>query len=438
MPIFGTTPPPLPPQDVSPDIPDTLEQRHKSLLAAKGTTDDNTLTKGFLRGILEFALREAASDIHFDPRADTFLLRFRVDGGLKDKLVFNKKDFSVTSQLRVMAGFAPQAATAYTPEDGGFEVVIGDRPVRFRVSAFPSIYGDKLVLRILDMGHNTLKLECLGFVPEVLEQIQSAIRSPSGIFFVCGVTGGGKTTTLCSILKTLTRPEINIMTLEDPVEYTLPGVTQSNINSKAGFNFADGLRSILRQDPNIIMVGEIRDMETAEIAIRAALTGHLIFTTIHTVSAVGVILRLVDIGITPLLVSSSTVGVVAQRLVRRACPRCSQPAAPNPQTVSKMLTGLDIETSDIVKAILAAPKGKFVKTTGCQACNGSGYSGRVGIFEFFLLNNNIKALIDAKASTADLRKAAIESGMRTLLMDGVIKARSGWTTLEEILTAVAE
>ncbi|HAH31527.1 MAG TPA: hypothetical protein DCL44_04345 [Elusimicrobia bacterium] len=304
MSLFGTNQPP-PQQSAAPALPDTLEQRYKNLLAAKGTTDANALTNGLLKAILEFALREAASDIHFDPQQDMFRLRFRVDGNLRDVLTFSKNDFSVTSQLRVMAGFAPQSATAYTPEDGGFEAIVGGRPVRFRVSAFPSIHGDKLVLRILDMGQNTLKLEYLGFAPDVLEQVQSAIKSPSGIFFVCGVTGGGKTTTLCSILKALTRPEINIMTLEDPVEYTLQGVTQSKINPQAGFNFVDGLRSILRQDPNIIMVGEIRDLETAEIAIRAALTGHLIFTTIHTVSAIGVISRLVDIGIEPFLVSSN-------------------------------------------------------------------------------------------------------------------------------------
>ncbi|MBU2573512.1 MAG: GspE/PulE family protein [Elusimicrobia bacterium] len=423
-----------PPQPQSQTARDTLKQRYESLLAAKGKTDANTLTNGFLRAILEFALREAASDIHFDPLGEMFRLRFRIDGNLKDKLTFSNKDFFVTSQLRVMAGFAPQAATAYTPEDGGFEVVIGERPVRFRVSAFPSIHGDKLVLRILDMGLNTLMLEHLGFAPDVLAQVQSAIKSPSGIFFVCGVTGGGKSTTLCSILKALTRPEISIMTLEDPVEYMLPGVTQSKISPKAGFNFADGLRSILRQDPNIIMVGEIRDRETAEIAIRAALTGQLIFTTIHTTSSVGVITRLVNIGIEPFLVSSSTVGVVAQRLIRRVCPECAQPADPDSQTINRIVA----RSGSAVKAVLTSSERKFVKAAGCPACNGSGYRGRIGVFELLLLNNELKALIDAKACTADLRKAAIKSGMRTMMMDGITKARAGLTTLDEVLSAVSE
>ncbi|MBI4803125.1 MAG: type II/IV secretion system protein [Elusimicrobia bacterium] len=433
MALFGTTPLPQP-QAAAPAGPDTLEQRYESLLSAKGKTDANTLTNGFLRAILEFALREGASDIHFDPLGEMFRLRFRIDGSLKDKLIFYNNDFSVTSQLRVMAGFAPQAATAYTPEDGGFEVVVGDRPVRFRVSAFPSIHGDKLVLRILDMGHNTLMLEHLGFAPDVLAQVQSAIKSPSGIFFVCGVTGGGKSTTLCSILKALTRPEISIMTLEDPVEYMLPGVTQSKISPQAGFNFADGLRSILRQDPNIIMVGEIRDRETAEIAIRAALTGHLIFTTIHATSSVGVITRLVNIGIEPFLISSSTVGVVAQRLIRRVCQECAQPADPDSQTISRIVA----RSGSAVKAVLTSSEKKFVRATGCPACNGSGYRGRIGVFELLLPNNESKALIDAKASTADLRKAAIKSGMRTMMMDGITKARAGLTTLDEVLSAVSE
>jgi len=432
--LFRGTPPPPKPEDAFEPPPDTLEQRYASLRAAKGKTDDNTLTNGFLKAILEFALREGASDIHFDPQGEMFRLRYRIDGGLQDKLDFSSKDFSVAAQLRVMAGFPPQAASAYSPEDGGFEAVIGDRAVRFRVSAFPSIHGDKLVLRVLDMGQKTLMLEHLGFAPDVLAQVQAAIKSPSGIFFVCGVTGGGKSTTLCSILKTLTRPEISIMTLEDPVEYMLPGASQSKINPQAGFTFADGLRSILRQDPNIIMVGEIRDKETAEIAIRAALTGHLIFTTIHTISSVGVISRLVDIGVEPFLISSATIGVVAQRLIRRVCPDCAQPASPEPQVVSKIVA----RSGPAAKAILTAAEGNFVVPTGCPACSGTGYRGRLGIFEFLLLNNEIKALIDAKASTADLGRAAVKAGMRTLMMDGIIKARAGLTTLAEVLSAVPE
>ncbi len=426
------------PAAVAPPPPDTLEQRYKGLLAAKGKSDANALTNGLLRTILEFSLHESASDIHFDPLEDLIRLRFRVDGDLKDKLTFSKKDFSVTSQLRVMAGFTPQAATSYSPEDGGFDINLGKYHARFRVSAFPSVYGDKLVLRVLDVGPNTLSLDHLGFAPEVLAQLNGAIKSPSGIFFVCGITGGGKTTTLCSILKSLTNPERNIMTLEDPVEYILPGVIQSKINAKAGFSFADGLRSILRQDPNIIMVGEVRDRETAEIAMRAALTGHLIFTTIHTLSAFGVISRLVDMGIEPFMISNATIGALAQRLVRRACAQCAQPTAPDSQIVDQLLAVLDPDAGAVVRSLLTSPEKKFVKTIGCPACNGSGYKGRIGLFELLLLNNGLKALIDAKARMPEVRKAAIRTGMRTLLMDGVAKAGAGWTTLEEVLKAVTE
>ena len=416
----------------------TLEQRYKGLLDARGKTDANALTNGLLMLILESALRESASDVHLDPQGDIIRLRFRIDGVLKDRLTFSKKDFSVIPQLRVMADFAPQAATAYTAEDGGFEVALCGHNVRFRISSFPSVYGDKIALRILYMGANTLSLEHLGFAPDVLAQLKSAIRVPNGIFYVCGVTGGGKTTTLCSILKILTRPEINIMTLEDPVEYLLPGVTQAKINVGAKFNFPDGLRSILRQDPNVIMVGEVRDRETAEIATRASLTGHLIFTTIHTVSAVGVIARLVDMGIEPFLVSNSTIGALSQCLVRRVCPQCAQPAAPNLQPLGRLLEVMDADTSAIVRTLLTAPEGKFVKAKGCPSCDGTGYRGRIGLFELLLLNNDLKALIDAKAGKTELYRAAIKRGMRTLLMDGIAKAHAGVTTLEEVLCAVSE
>ena len=419
-------------------VSDTLEQRYKGILGAMGKTDANTLTNGLVMLILEFAVRESASDVHLDPQRDVVRLRYRVDGILKDYLTFSKKDFSVIAQMRVMADFPPHASKAYTAEAGSFEVVAGGHGVRFRVSSFPSVYGDKLALRILYMGANTLSLEHLGFAPDVLSQLKSAIKSPNGIFYVCGVTGGGKTTTLCSILKMLTRPQINIMTLEDPVEYILPGVTQAKINIGTNFNFPDGLRSLLRQDPNIIMLGEVRDLETAEIATRASLTGHLIFTTIHTVSAVGVIARLVDMGIDPYLVSNSTIGALSQCLVRRICTECAKPSVPNLQAISKLLEVLDADTSAIVRTILTAPEGRFVKPVGCPACAGTGYKGRIGLFELLLLNNDLRALIDAKAGKADIYRVAIKRGMRTLLMDGVAKAHAGLTTLEEVLCAVAE
>ncbi|MBI3554514.1 MAG: Flp pilus assembly complex ATPase component TadA [Elusimicrobia bacterium] len=298
-----------------PEIPfggaKTLEDTYKFIHSQLGKTDSNALTNQLAAVVLEHSIREGASDVHFEPQGDIILVRFRIDGELKDRLTFPKKELPVTAHLRVESGFSPQAASAYTPEDGAFALTIDKRPVRFRASSFPTIHGDKLVIRLLDMGANTLNMEALGFTPNDLKLLKEAISSPSGIFFVCGVTGGGKTTTLCSVLNYLNRPEINIMTLEDPVEYQLARTTQSSVNPKAGFSFADGLRSILRQDPNIIMVGEVRDLETAEIAMRAALTGHLIFSTIHTISTTGVITRLIDMGIPPFLITDALIGALA-------------------------------------------------------------------------------------------------------------------------------
>jgi type IV pilus assembly protein PilB len=414
-----------------------LEDIYKKILASKATSDVNMLTNQLVKAILDVAIKEGTSDIHLEPRGDMIQTRFRVDGSLRDVFVFSRKDFSATAQIRVMAGFPPQAATAYSPEDGGFQFPSNGQNIRVRVSAFPTIHGDKLVLRVLDMGKETLQLESLGFAPDDLANLNRLIQSPSGIFFVCGITGGGKTTTLCSILRTLTKPEVNIMTLEDPVEYELPRVTQSKINPKAGFNFADGLRSILRQDPNVIMVGEVRDLETAEISMRAALTGHLIFTTIHTISTAGVITRLIDMGIEPFLISSSMLGALAQRLVRRLC-ACAQPGAADPAQIADMLKTVNPDEANLIRGILGKPGAKFMKPKGCPTCNNTGYKGRLGIFELMTVSKEMRAQVDAKATLAQIRRTAVEGGMKTLLMDGAAKVAAGLTTLDEVAKAAKE
>jgi type IV pilus assembly protein PilB len=416
----------------------TLEDIYKFIRGQLGKSDANALTNQLAVVVLEHSIREGASDVHFEPQGDVIQVRFRIDGELKDRLTFSRKELPVTSHLRVEAGFSPQAASAYSPEDGAFAVTIDKRPVRFRASSFPTIHGDKLVIRLLDMGANTLNLDALGFAPEDLEQLKAAISSPSGIFFVCGITGGGKTTTLCSVLNYLNRPDINIMTLEDPVEYQLARTTQSSVNPKAGFSFADGLRSILRQDPNIIMVGEVRDLETAEIAMRAALTGHLIFSTIHTISTTGVITRLIDMGIPPFLITDALIGALAQRLVRRVCADCAEPVEADSEAADKIVRSLPPEDTKVVLKLIMAPGAKFMKGKGCEKCKGTGYKGRTGIFEMLTLNKTLRDLIAAKTSLAELRRAAVTSGMRTLLMDGVYKAWSGLTTLDEIRRVTTE
>ena len=413
-------------------VPPQLADVYKHLLTLKGKSEANALTNNLASAILAQSVRDGASDVHFDPHDDMIAVRFRIDGELRDKLSFSRKDFAVTAQFRVMSGFSPQAATSFSPEDGAFSLDIDQRPVRFRVSAFPTIYGDKLVIRLLDSGASALTLDTLGFTPESLKTLKAAIASPSGIFFVCGITGGGKTTTLCSIVTALQKPSINIMTLEDPVEYVLPHVIQSNINPKAGFNFADGLRSILRQDPNIIMLGEVRDAETAEIAMRAALTGHLIFSTIHTISTVGIITRLTDMGIPPFLTAESMIGALAQRLVRKICAQCAAPVEPSANHFNYLVQALPPEEAKAVVAEATAPGGTYLVGRGCPACNMTGYKGRTGIFELLTLTRPLRELIAAKTPLAELRRGAISSGLQTLLMDGIRKARAGITTLNEI------
>ncbi len=436
MGFFGQSGKPLPPSGKPPaQAPSrpSLEAVYNGLLAKQGSVDTNTLTNQLVTAVIEYSVHEGASDVHFDPHGEVVNVRFRIDGDLRgNRLTFAQKVFPVTAQIRVMAGFSPKAATAHTPEDGAFELPIDERSVRFRVSAFPTIHGDKLVVRLLDMGKSTQGLEQLGFTLNDLKALKSAVSSPSGIFFVCGITGGGKTTTLSSILKYLNRPEINIMTLEDPVEYQLPNTIQSSINAKAGFNFADGLRCILRQDPDIIMVGEIRDKATAEIAMRAALTGHLIFSTIHTISTTGVISRLIDMGMETFLITETMIGTLAQRLVKMVCPQCKVAVKPQEEVVEGIVKGLPPQDTQTIMSMVMAPGANFLEGKGCPACNNTGRKGRTGIFELLVLSKPLRDLISTNPTMSELRKAAVGAGMKTLLMDGIVKARAGMIPLHEI------
>jgi len=405
-----------------------------------GKMDPNELAARIAALVLSYAVREGASDIHFDPQESTITLRFRIDGQLKDVLIYPKREFPITARIRVMADFPAQAATTYTPEDGRFQVNVGGHMVQFRVSAFPTIYGDKLVLRLLDMGQNTLNVNALGFSPQAFAQVKAFGYAPSGMVVISGLTGCGKTTTLCSILNMRRNEEINIMTLEDPVEYVLPRVTHAQVNVKTGFTFAEGLRSILRQDPNIVMVGEMRDNETAEIAMRAALTGHLIFSTVHAATTTGAIQRLLGMGIEPYVVSSSLIGVISQRLVRRLCPQCAQPTMPNPAIIQSMIKRSDPEYLRRIMDIVNRPGARFLKPKGCPACKNTGYHGRIGVFEILVINDTMRQFIlnTGKADIGEMRRTAISTGMTSLLMDAVEKCRAGLTSQEEIARVVDE
>lgn len=369
--------------------------------------------------LIHEAVKSKASDIHIEPDQDILRVRYRVDGILYESYKLPKHlSGLVISRIKILGGL--DIAERRKPQDGRFRLNIENREIDIRLSSFPTIYGENLVLRILDKTSVLLNLTDLGFGTQDFNKFNSLIHSPYGIILVTGPTGSGKTTTLYAALSEIDSLEINILTIEDPIEYQIPLIRQTQINPKAGLTFASGLRSILRQDPDVIMVGEIRDSETADIATQAALTGHLVFSTLHTNDSAGALNRLIDMGMEPFLISSSVIGIIAQRLARLICPKCRVDYVPSEQT----LKDLKIE---------AHSGTKFYRGKGCDNCKGTGYTGRKGIFEVLVINEEIRKLIVSKASSSVIKQAAIKSGMTTLLEDGLNKAKNGVTTLEEVI-----
>ncbi len=368
------------------------------------------------------AIRDRASDIHFEPDEKALRVRSRIDGFLYESLTLPKQiQLALASRIKILAEM--DIAETRLPQDGNFNVTLERRGFEIRVSTFPTIYGENVVLRILDQTSPLFKLEELGFSEDTLNQFKQLIRKTNGIILVTGPTGSGKTTTLYSVLNMINSKDKNIITIEDPVEYRLTLIRQTQINPKAGITFATGLRSILRQDPDIIMIGEIRDLETSEIAMQAALTGHLVLSTLHTNDAPEAISRLADIGVEAYLTSSCVIGILAQRLVRTICPDCKAPYQVNPKNVSDL--GIDVSK---LKEPLTFYRGK-----GCKNCKQSGYRGRTGIYELLLVNEEIKKLISEKASTQVIREVAKKTaGMVSLRGDGLRKALRGITTIEEV------
>jgi type IV pilus assembly protein PilB len=368
------------------------------------------------------AIRDRASDIHFEPDEKALRVRFRIDGFLYESLTLPKPIHpALTSRIKILAEM--DIAETRLPQDGNFNVKLEKRGFEIRVSTFPTIYGENVVLRILDQTSTLFKLEDLGFSEEVLNHFKQLVRKTSGIILVTGPTGSGKTTTLYALLNMINSKDKNIITIEDPVEYRLALIRQTQINPKAGINFATGLRSILRQDPDIIMIGEIRDLETSEIAMQAALTGHLVLSTLHTNDAPEAINRLVDIGVEPYLISSSVIGVLAQRLVRIICPDCKVSYQADPKVMNDL--GEEVTKS---KEPLTFYRGK-----GCKNCKQSGYWGRSGIYELLLVNEDIKKLISERASTQVIRNVAKKTaGLIPLRVDGLKKVLKGITTLDEV------
>ncbi|MBM3328393.1 MAG: type II secretion system protein GspE [Calditrichaeota bacterium] len=371
--------------------------------------------------MLAQAVKEKASDIHIEPEESLLRVRFRVDGIMREIYTQPKKlQGAIISRLKIMASL--DIAERRVPQDGRIQMMVEGKPIDLRVSTLPTVYGENVVLRILDKSNLQVKLSNLGFGPKE-DIIRGMLERPNGLILVTGPTGSGKTTTLYSALNEVSKMDVNTITLEDPIEYRLPLIRQSQVNVKAGMTFAAGLRSILRQDPDIVMVGEIRDAETAKIAVEAAMTGHLVLSTLHTNDAPGALPRLVDMGVEPFLVATATAGVLAQRLVRRICTNCKAGFEPPESTLKAV--GLDGQA-------VALYKGE-----GCRACSGSGYKGRLGIYEVLAIDETIRDLVIGNASADKIRHAAREAGMLTLREDGIRKALEGLTTLDEVFRVTA-
>ncbi|WP_374703418.1 GspE/PulE family protein [Bacillus sp. Marseille-P3661] len=389
---------------------------------AGGDVDDSTIN--LVNQILLHGIQLKASDIHIDPHETTVAIRYRVDGVLKTERTLSKNiQAQLIARIKIMANL--NITESRLPQDGRIKVNLSMTPIDLRISTLPTVYGEKVVIRILDLGSVLNKLSELGFNKINYKRFIKLIEQPSGIILITGPTGSGKSSTLYAALNYLNSDEVNIITVEDPVEYQIEGINQVQVNANVGLTFAAGLRSILRQDPNIIMVGEIRDTETAEIAIRASLTGHLVLSTLHTNSAIATIPRLIDMDVEPYLVVSSLSGIVAQRLLRKVCTDCKEPYAPT-EMEKQMFNkrGLYVE--------------KLYRGRGCGSCRDTGYRGRMAIQEVLVIDDEIRGLMMNNAPISKIRDHAMQAGMIFLLDDGLLKAKQGLTTTEEVLRVAVE
>src|SRR5208282_4317851 len=420
-------------RDLMVDLEDVGLDRVASELASEPLdlleSEDAAPIIKLVNGLLSQAVKDRASDIHIEPFETELMVRFRVDGMLYDLLSPAKRfQPAITSRIKVMSGL--NIAEKRLPQDGRIRLRVAGRDIDIRVSTIPTAFGERIVLRLLDRAQTLvdLNLDKLGFAGDNLGKIDRLIRQSHGIILVTGPTGSGKSTTLYAALSRINSPEKNIITIEDPIEYQLRGIGQMQVNPKIELTFASGLRSILRQDPDVIMVGEIRDGETAEIAIHAALTGHLVFSTLHTHDSFGALTRLVDMGIEPFLVSSSIIAVIAQRLVRLVCANCREPYQPTADQLARM--GLK---PDDDAGVIYRPGAK-----GCKACRGTGYRGRICVHELMLMDDEVRGLVMKNADASTIRRACVAKGMTLLRQDGAQRVLAGQTTIEELLRVTQE
>lgn len=411
--------------------------------------------------LLEYGIRAGASDVHIEPREDYVQVRYRIDGVLREANKLPRNVLSaLVSRIKILSNL--KIDERRVPQDGRFKVVVGGKLYALRVSTLPITDGEKVVMRVLDESNKALTLEELGYWGFSLQSINLAIKEPHGMVLVTGPTGSGKSTSLYSILSLLNSPKVNISTVEDPVEYRIIGTNQTQVNPKAGMTFVNGLRALLRQDPNIIMVGEIRDSETADLAVQAALTGHLVFSTLHTNNAATCLPRLLDMGVEPFLIASTVRAVVGQRLVRRLCADCKQEYKPEDGELTTLLEMFNLKSKEQIEHLIqleaqatqegigkdiggkSAISGNAIarlfrpKQDGCETCGHSGYKGRMGIYEVLPVTEAIQQLITANATSAAIQEEAVKSGMITMQTDGLIKALRGQTSIEEILRVTRE
>jgi type IV pilus assembly protein PilB len=406
------------------DALELVEESEDEDVKAQDLADDAPVVK-LINGLLTDAVKRGASDVHIEPFEHEMRVRYRIDGALQEVMKPPlKMRAALTSRVKIMASL--NIAERRVPQDGRIKLKMGTRVIDFRVSTLPVLFGEKIVLRILDKGNLTLDLKKFGFEVKAEADLLKAILNPYGMVLVTGPTGSGKTTTLYSALSQINTIEVNIMTAEDPVEYNLMGINQVLVKNEVGMTFAAALKAFLRQDPNIIMVGEIRDMETGSIAIKAALTGHLVLSTLHTNDAPSTVTRMIDMGIEPFNVASAVNLIVAQRLVRRVCSACKT----EHKYTDEELRALSIPLAE-------ASKLTFFKGQGCDTCGGTGYKGRQGLYEVMSMSSNLRRLVLKGGSTEELRDQAVKDGMLTLRMDGMLKVKRGITSLEEVVKETA-
>ena len=409
---------------------DTVEE-FESIMGIEEPEDlleatDEEPVKRLVNSLLWQAAKEEASDIHIDPAPGETQVRYRIDGILHQITIIPRQvHVTVVNRIKVMSRL--DIAQKGLPQDGRSMVLIAGKKIDIRVSTIPTVHGEKIVMRLLYQDEKLMKLEHLGLLPEVLQPYQKMIQRSGGIVLVTGPTGSGKTTTLYATLACIDHRSRNVITIEEPVEYKLAGYSQIEVNPKLGLTFAHSLRSVLRQDPDVIMVGEMRDSETAQIAIQAALTGHLVFSTVHTNSAPATVTRLIDMGIEPFLVSSTIIGILSQRLVRRICPDCRTAYEAHPEELREL--GINHTSSEPIK---------LFKGTGCGNCRETGYRGRIGVHELLIINDRVKNVIMTNSDAQAIKQKAVVEGMKTLKMDGTDKALKGFTTAEEVLTVTYE